>query len=183
MYVAERAGRPYGVDEPSDVALRVIADHSRATAFLIADGVSPANDGRGYVVRRLIRRAVRFGMKLGFDAPFFNEAAVEVVTRMGDVYPELRRAEELIARLTFAEEDRFFRTVADGIRVFEEVVEGVQSAGGDTIPGDQAFFLHDTYGLPLELTREFAEDVGLYVDEGGFQAAMPMRTTMQIESR
>ena len=170
--VAERAGRPYGVDEPSDVALRVIADHCRATAFLLADGVSPANDGRGYIVRRLIRRAVRFGMKLGFDTPFFYEAAVDVVARMGDVYPELRRAEELIARVTLAEEDRFFRTVADGTRVFEEVVQEVQSAGGDTIPGDQAFRLHDTHGLPLELTREFAEDVGLHVDESGFQAAM-----------
>ncbi len=170
--VAERAGRPYGVHEPDDVALRVIADHCRATAFLLADGVSPANDGRGYVVRRLIRRAVRFGMQLGFDAPFFNAAAVDVVSLMGDVYPELRRAEELIARVTFAEEDRFFRTVADGTRKFEEVVAEVQSAGGDTIPGGQAFRLHDTYGLPLELTREFAEDVGLAVDESGFAAAM-----------
>ena len=114
--VAERAGRSYGVDEPSDVALRVIADHCRATAFLLADGVSPANEGRGYVVRRLIRRAVRFGIKLGFDAPFFNEAAGDVVARMGDVYPELRQAEELIARVTLAEEDRFFRTVAAGTR-------------------------------------------------------------------
>ena len=170
--VAERAGSPYGVDEPTDVALRVIADHCRATAFLLADGVSPANDGRGYVLRRLLRRAVRFGMKLGFDAPFFNEAAGDVVARMGDVYPELRQAEELIARVTSAEEDRFFRALAAGTRVFEEVVAEVQASGGETIPGDQAFRLYDTYGLPLELTREFAEDVGLQVDESEFQTAM-----------
>jgi len=170
--VAERAGRAYGDDEDGDVALRVIADHCRATAFLLADGVSPANDGRGYVLRRLLRRAVRFGMKLGFDEPFFNQATVAVVERMGGVYPELRQAEELIARVTTAEEERFFRALAAGTRMFEEVVEAVKAAGGDTIPGDEAFRLHDTYGLPLELTRDFGEDVGLKVDEQAFQTAM-----------
>ena len=170
--VAERSGHVYGEDEAADVALRVIADHCRATAFLLADGVSPANEGRGYVLRRLIRRAVRFGMKLGFDEPFFNAAASSVVERMGDVYPELRQAEELISRVTTAEEDRFFRALAAGTRVFEEVVDAVQAQGGATIPGDEAFRLYDTYGLPLELTREFAEDVGLQVDEGAFQQAM-----------
>ncbi len=170
--VAERAGCAYGHDEAGDVALRVIADHCRATAFLLADGVSPANEGRGYVLRRLIRRAVRFGMKLGFDAPFFNDAAGAVVEHMGDVYPELRQAEQLIARVTTAEEDRFFRALAAGTRVFEEVVDAVKAEGGSAIPGDEAFRLYDTYGLPLELTREFAEDVGLQVDESAFQQAM-----------
>ena len=170
--VAKRAGRPYGAEEPSDVALRVIADHCRATAFLLADGVSPANEGRGYVLRRLIRRATRFGMKLGFDAPFFNRAAGDVVKLMGEIYPELWQAEELITRVTTAEEDGFFRALAAGTRVFEEVVQEVLDAGGDSIPGDQAFRLYDTYGLPLELTREFADDVGLRVDEGEFETAM-----------
>jgi len=170
--VAEDAGRAYGEDEDDDVALRVIADHCRATAFLLADGVSPANEGRGYVLRRLIRRAVRFGMKLGFDGPFFSRATAAAVQRMGDVYPELRQAERLIARVTSAEEERFFRALATGTRVFEEVVEAIKAAGGDTIPGQEAFRLHDTYGLPLELTREFGEDVGLQVDEPGFQVAM-----------
>ena len=170
--VAERAGRAYGVDDDDDVALRVIGDHCRATAFLLADGVSPANEGRGYVLRRLIRRAVRFGMKLGFNGPFFNDAALDVVERMGDVYPELREAAELVERVTSAEEERFFRALATGTQVFEEVVAEVKSAGGDTIPGDQAFRLYDTYGLPLELTREFAEDVGLQVDESAFEEAM-----------
>ena len=170
--VAERSGRTYGEDDAADVALRVIADHGRATAFLLADGVSPANDGRGYVLRRLIRRAVRFGMKLGFEEPFFSAAATSVVDRMGDVYPELRQAEELISRVTTAEEDRFFRALAAGTRVFEDVVEAVKGAGKDSIPGDEAFRLYDTYGLPLELTREFAEDVGLQVDEAAFRRAM-----------
>ncbi len=170
--VAERSGHAYGEDEAADVALRVIADHSRATAFLLADGVSPANEGRGYVLRRLIRRAVRFGMKLGFDAPFFNDAASSVVRRMGAVYPELTQAKELVARVTTAEEDRFFRALAAGTRVFEEVVSEVQGSGGSVIPGDEAFRLYDTYGLPLELTREFAEDASLQVDEAGFQRAM-----------
>jgi len=175
--VAERAGCAYGDADDSDVALRVIADHCRATAFLLADGVSPANEGRGYVLRRLIRRAVRFGMKLGFEGPFFHDAAAQVVELMGDVYGELRRAEELVERVTTAEEERFFRALAAGTRVFEEVVETVQGAGGDTIPGDEAFRLYDTYGLPLELTREFGEDVGLKVDEAGFQAAMEGQRT------
>jgi alanyl-tRNA synthetase len=175
--VAERAGRAYGDNEEDDVALRVIADHCRATAFLLADGVGPANEGRGYVLRRLIRRAVRFGMKLGFDQPFFHRSAAEVVQRMGDVYPELRQAEELIERVTTSEEERFFRALAAGTQVFEEVVEEVKEAGGDTIPGSEAFRLYDTYGLPLELTREFGEDVGLAVDESGFQEAMEAQRT------
>jgi len=175
--VAERAGRAYGDDPEGDVALRVIADHCRATAFLLADGVSPANEGRGYVLRRLIRRAVRFGMTLGFDEPFFNQAASSVVQRMGAVYPELEQAAELISRVTTAEEERFFRALAAGTRVFEDVVDAVKSAGGDTIPGDEAFRLYDTFGLPLELTREFGEDVGLRVDEQAFQAAMEGQRT------
>jgi len=175
--VASRSGRAYGGDEAVDVALRVIADHCRATAFLLADGVSPANEGRGYVLRRLIRRAVRFGMKLGFDEPFFNEAASAVVDRMGDAYPELRQAEKLISRVTTAEEDRFFRALAVGARIFEEVVEKVKASGEAVIPGDDAFRLYDTYGLPVELTREFAEDVGLSIDEQAFQAAMEGQRT------
>jgi alanyl-tRNA synthetase len=174
---AERAGCSYGNDTATDVALRVIADHCRATAFLLADGVGPANDGRGYVLRRLIRRAVRFGMKLGFDAPFFHRAAAQVVELMGEAYGELRRAEELIERVTTSEEERFFRALAAGTRVFEEVVEAVHRAGGDTLPGDEAFRLYDTYGLPLELTREFGEDVGLRIDEAGFKAAMDEQRT------
>jgi alanyl-tRNA synthetase len=170
--VAERAGHPYGVDEASDIALRVIADHSRATAFLLADGVSPANEGRGYVLRRLIRRATRFGMKLGFDSPFFNRSAGDVVELMGDVYPELRQAGELIARVTTAEEDRFFKALAAGTRVFEDVVEEVRASGGNCIPGDEAFRLYDTYGLPVELAREFASDVGMKIDEREFEEAM-----------
>ena len=170
--VAGSAGRAYGDDDNADVALRVIADHSRATAFLLADGVSPANEGRGYVLRRLIRRAVRFGMQLGFDAPFMYEAAAAVVARMGDVYPELRQAEELIVRVTTAEENRFFRALSVGTRQFEEVAERVKQEGGGSIPGEDAFRLYDTYGLPLELTREFAEEIGLSVDEAGFQRAM-----------
>ncbi|MGD8328161.1 MAG: alanine--tRNA ligase [Acidobacteriota bacterium] len=170
--VAEAAGCGYGDSDEGDVALRVIADHCRATAFLLADGVGPANEGRGYVLRRLIRRAVRFGMKLGFDDPFFYSAAQQVVRRMGGVYPELIQAEELIERVTRSEEERFFRALGAGTRVFEEVVEEVKQGGGDTIPGDEAFRLYDTYGLPLELTREFGEDVGLTVDEAGFRRAM-----------
>ena len=170
--VAARAGTVYGEDEEIDTALRVIADHSRATAFLLADGVSPANEGRGYVLRRLIRRAVRFGIKLGFDGPFLHEAAGIVVEQMGDVYAELRQAQELIRKVTTAEEDRFFRALGVGTQVFDAVVAEVKEKGGDALPGDDVFRLYDTYGLPVELTRELAADHGLSVDEEGFTAAM-----------
>ena len=111
-------------------------------------------------------------MGLGFDSPFFNRSAGDVVDLMGEVYPELRQAGELIARVTIAEEDRFFRALAAGTRVFEDVVEKVRASGGNCIPGDEAFRLYDTYGLPVELAREFASDVGMQIDEREFEAAM-----------
>ncbi len=173
--VAARAGKAYGEDEETDTALRVIADHSRAAAFLLADGVSPANEGRGYVLRRLIRRAVRFGMKLGFDGPFLNEAAGIVVKNMGGVHPELRQAQALIEKVTTAEENRFFRAIGVGTQVFDEVVGEVEKEGGDALRGDDVFRLYDTYGLPVELTRELAADHGLRVDEEGFAVAMEVQ--------
>ncbi|MFQ5745020.1 MAG: alanine--tRNA ligase [Acidobacteriota bacterium] len=170
--VADSSGHSYGESDDFDVALRVIADHSRAVAFLLADGVSPANEGRGYVLRRLIRRAVRFGRKLGFDHAFMYRTAGEVVARMGGAYPTLRQAEELILRLTEAEEERFFQTLGAGARTFDQLAAEIKSAGESKIPGEVAFRLYDTYGLPLELSREFAGELGMEIDEEGFQKAM-----------
>ena len=169
---AELSGRVFGESADTDVALRVIADHARATAFLLADGVSPANEGRGYVLRRLIRRAVRFGMNIGLEGPFLNEVAGVVVDRMSPAYPALEQGCELIHRVTLAEEERFFQTLAAGTQMFERLATEVKRGGGDSIPGEEAFRLYDTYGLPLELTREFAEDHGLAVDEADFEQAM-----------
>jgi len=169
---AARSGRAFGENAETDVAMRVIADHGRATAFLLADGVSPANEGRGYVLRRLIRRAVRFGMTIGLEGPFLNEVAGVVVDRMSSSYPVLEQGRELIHRVTLAEEERFFQTLAVGAQMFEQLAVQVKQSGADTIPGEEAFRLYDTHGLPLELTREFAEDHGLAVDEAAFEQAM-----------
>ncbi len=169
---AALSGRVFGENAETDVAMRVIADHGRATAFLLADGVSPANEGRGYVLRRLIRRAVRFGMTIGLEGPFLNEVAGVVVDRMSAAYPVLEQGRELIHRVTLAEEERFFQTLAAGTQMFEQLAAEVKESGEDCIPGEEAFRLYDTYGLPLELTREFAEDHGLAVDEAAFEQAM-----------
>ncbi len=169
---AVRSGRALGENTDTDIALRVIADHGRATAFLLADGVSPANEGRGYVLRRLIRRAVRFGMTIGLEGPFLNEVAGVVVDRMRSAYPVLEQSRELIHRVTLSEEERFFQTLAVGAQMFERLAADVKESGEDRIPGEEAFRLYDTHGLPLELTREFAEDHGLVVDEAAFERAM-----------
>ena len=170
--VAEAMGCAYGDDADKDVALRVIADHSRALAFLLADGVMPSNEGRGYVLRRLLRRAMRFGMKLGYDRPFLNRSALQVVQRMHPSYPELAQHRDLIERVIGAEEERFLRTLAAGSQMFNELAAELHAAGESTLPGDAAFRLYDTFGLPLELAREFATAEGLEIDEAAFQAAM-----------
>ena len=170
--VAAQAGITYGEADESDVALRVIADHSRALAFLLADGVMPANEGRGYVLRRVLRRAMRFGMKLGFDRPFLHASAAAVVERMGTTFPELSEQRQLIGCVVSGEEERFLQTLAGASRVFNERVDELRSAGESSIPGEVAFALYDTHGLPLELAREFAEAEGMTIDEAGFDSAM-----------
>ena len=175
--VADKAGHAYGDAAESDVALRVIGDHSRALAFLLADGVSPANEGRGYVLRRLLRRAMRFGMKLGLDQPFLRNSALTVVDRMGSIYPELDEHRDLIARVVQTEEERFLQTLSSGSQRFNELAAGLKAASESTIPGEDAFRLYDTFGVPIELTREFAAAEGLTIDEEGFATALEAQRT------
>ncbi len=170
--VAQKAGCAYGDADESDVALRVIGDHSRALAFLLADGVMPANEGRGYVLRRLLRRAMRFGMKLGLDEPFLRASAMTVVDRMGATFAELEEHRDLIARVVHTEEKRFLQTLASGSQMFNDLAAGLKAASESTIPGEDAFRLYDTFGLPIELTREFAMAEGLTLDEAGFADAL-----------
>ncbi len=173
--VADKTGHAYGDAGESDVALRVIGDHSRALAFLLADGIMPANEGRGYVLRRLLRRAMRFGMKLGLDQPFLRATAQTVVERMGGIYPELEEHRDLIARVVQSEEERFLQTLSSGSQMFNELAATLQASSVAIIPGDDAFRLYDTFGLPIELTREFATAEGLSVDEEGFAAALEVQ--------
>ncbi len=153
-----------------DVALRAISDHARATAFLIADGIMPSNEARGYVLRRLMRRAIRFGSTLGIEGPFFSQATGAVVDHMCDAYPLLKERERFIREVVLGEEERFSRTLRHGLHLLDEHVSGLTS--GAAIAGDVAFKLYDTYGFPLDLTRQIAGERGVTVDEAGYDAAM-----------
>ena len=149
-------------------SLKVIADHIRACSFLIADGVIPGNEGRGYVLRRIARRAIRHGYKLGARKPFFHTLVAPLAAEMGDAYPELRRDQARIAEVLKAEEERFFQTIANGMEILETALAG----GTKVVDGETAFKLHDTFGFPLDLTADVCRERGVGVDEAGFNAAM-----------
>ncbi len=162
----------YGDDPALDLGLRVITDHLRAAAFLMADGVVPTNEGPGYVLRRFIRRAYRYGRNLGAHQPFLHEALPAVAQAMGDWYPELRARESYAVSLLLREEERFAATLEQGLALFEEIAEHLAVRREEILPGDQAFKLYDTFGFPLDVTRELAAERGLRVDEDGLEAAM-----------
>ncbi|HPW18760.1 MAG TPA: alanine--tRNA ligase [Candidatus Aminicenantes bacterium] len=164
----ELGRREYPAGDEGDVAVRVIADHVRAATFLIGDGVSPANDGRGYVLRRLIRRAFRQGNLIGIDRPFLYGLVGRVADIMKDAYPELLASAAYIARVCRAEEERFADTLASGLRFFDQVVREARERGSAVLAGDRVFKLYDTFGFPLDLSQELAREKGLAVDEAGF---------------
>jgi alanyl-tRNA synthetase len=166
------SGKAYGKNERDDVSLRVIADHGRAVTFLIADGVLPSNEGRGYVLRRLLRRGARHGKLLGLERPFLHDVAGAVVDGMGRAYPEIREQRTRIAEVVLAEEERFMATLDRGLALLEGAVETARRAGARTLPGDVAFRLYDTYGFPIDLTEDILAGEGLAVDRAGFDREM-----------
>ena len=171
--VAEVAPRGYGQgNHTDDVRYRIIGDHSRTAAIIIADGVTPGNEGRGYVLRRLLRRIIRAAKLLGVEAPIMSELMTCVRDEMGPSYPELVTDFDRIHRIAVAEETTFNRTLASGSRLFDEAAETTRAAGRSTLSGSDAFTLHDTYGFPIELTLEMAAEAGLSVDEEGFRGLM-----------
>ncbi len=173
MALAESiTGVEYGSGERSDTSLRILADHSRAVSFMIADGILPSNEGRGYVLRRLLRRAVRHGRLLGVEDAFMHRMVADVIERMGDAYPELVTHRELINRIVSSEEERFSSTLRTGMSFLEAELASLASSGADTLDGRVAFTLHDTYGFPYELTAEIAGEKGYVVDEATFAAEM-----------
>ena len=172
QFTAELGQTEYGTGEESDTALRVIADHARAATFLIGDGVLPSNEGRGYVLRRIMRRAARFGRKLGITDPFLYKVGAQVIDQMSGAYPDLLDNSTFIAKVTKAEEERFNETLDKGMAVFEEAAAKVEASGARTIPGDVLFKLYDTFGFPVDLTHILAEERGMDVDEKGFHVAM-----------
>lgn len=173
----------YGENPQADVSLRVIADHMRAVAFLVADGVLPSNEGRGYVLRRLIRRAVRHGRLLGIEGPFLNKVADWVVEQMKGAYPELVEREEYIFRVVGLEEQRFGETLEQGMRLLKELVAKGKERGLTEIEGKDVFKLYDTFGFPIDLTREILAEEGFSVDEAGFAEAMEAQRERARQSR
>ncbi len=177
---AELTGKKYGVhsghaaseSHPDDVRLRVVADHVRSSLMLIGDGVTPGNEGRGYVLRRMLRRAVRSMRLLGYDEPSLPLLLPVSVERMKNSYPELEAGFDRISQIAYAEEEAFRRTLASGTTILDTAVSRTKSAGGSTLAGDQAFALHDTYGFPIDLTLEMAQEQGLEVDRAGFTRLM-----------
>lgn len=169
---AKLANVKYGEKEDLDVAFKVIADHIRTVAFAVSDGVLPSNEGRGYVIRRLLRRAVRYGKMLGLDKPFMYTLVETVGEVMGSYYPDVIEKREFIEKVVHNEEERFHETLTEGLAILAEMSAEAKSAGHTVISGANAFKLYDTYGFPLDLTEDFALEHGLNVDREGFEAAM-----------
>jgi alanyl-tRNA synthetase len=169
------AGVPYVKKDSHAVSFRVIADHSRASTFLVGDGVLPSNEGRGYVLRRIIRRAIRHGKKLGFTGPFMHKTVGFVIDQMRDAYPDLVEKRPFIEKVVLAEEEQFFKTLERGLALLDE--ETSRLGQSKVLPGEIAFKLYDTYGFPLDLTRVICSEQGLSVDEVGFEKAMDRQRT------
>ncbi len=170
--IEELTGRNYGIDEKADTSMRVIADHSRAVAFIITDGVLPSNEGRGYVLRRIMRRASRHGRFLGLHDAFLFRMTEVVADVMGDVYPELRERKEYVSKIVKMEEERFSETLDRGLRLLGEEIERLRREGSRSIPGEIVFKLYDTHGFPIDLTSDIARDQGMVIDEDGFRIYM-----------
>ena len=167
--IVQKAAALTGEKDLANSSLRVIADHIRSCAFMVVDGVLPSNEGRGYVLRRIIRRAIRHGYKLGQSQPFFYQLVPTLVSQMGDAYPELKKAQAEVERALRLEEERFAETLEHGMKLLEEAIDKMT---GSVIDGEVAFKLYDTYGFPLDLTADVARERGLTVDEAGFAKAM-----------
>ncbi len=167
--LSKLSGKAYGSSDATDIAMRVIADHSRAAAFLIADGIIPSNEGRGYVLRRIIRRAVRYGRVLGLRDKFMKKTAFQVVEDMGEIYPELVKNREFIGQVLDHEEERFAQTLGLGLRMLDEHVQELRQRGEETISGDFIFKLYDTYGLPVDIIQDISKELGLRLDREGFE--------------
>jgi len=179
--IASLTGRRYRSSEADDVSFRVIADHVRATAFLITDGVMPGNEGRGYVLRKIMRRAMRHGKRLGLAEPFLHALTPLVVENMEEAYPELLLSQELVSRVVHAEEERFKSTLATGVAALERLLDEAQKDGG-RLAGPEAFKLYDTYGLPLDMLNEIAAERNVMVDEAGFEQEMTEQRRRARES-
>ena len=172
--ITEITGVRYGasMNDPLDIAMRVIADHARTLTFALSDGAMPSNEGRGYVLRRILRRALRYSKNLGYNEPILHQLVGTLADSMGDVFPELQKQQDAVRNIIKAEEESFIVTLDRGIEIFNEVIEKVRAEDSITIKGEDAFKLYDTYGFPFDLTRLMASDAGFLVDGEGFEHCM-----------
>lgn len=175
--IGGRAGAEYGAVEQADRSMRVIADHLRAITFLMADGVLPSNEGRGYVLRRILRRAARHGRLLGITEPFLHELTATVVEQMGEAYHELRPAAGTVAEATRGEEERFIATLDQGLPILNDMLTKVRASGQNMLSGTEIFKLYDTYGFPMDLIAEACREQDIRLDETGFEAAIEEQRT------
>ena len=182
-YLVEDSGIKYLQDEDTKVAYRVIADHVRGITMAIFDGALPSNEGRGYVIRRILRRALRYGRKLGYEEPFLYQMVPVVIKTMQGGYPELKEKEEYIQRVIKAEEERFLLTLDQGLHILDGMIAGLKNSGEKLLSGIDAFKLYDTYGFPLDLTRDVLAEEGLAVDEDGFNQEMEKQRERARQAR
>jgi alanyl-tRNA synthetase len=175
--IGKRAGKPYGASEQTDRSMRVVADHLRAITFMMTDGILPSNEGRGYVLRRILRRAARHGRLLGIVEPFLYDLTATVVHVMGGAYPEVRNAAGTVTEATKGEEERFIATLDQGLPILNDMMAKTRAAGQTVLPGRDVFKLYDTYGFPMDLITEASREQGMTVDEGGFDAAIEEQRT------
>ena len=181
--VCEIAGKTYGADHEADVSIRLITDHIRSATFLISDGVMPTNEGRGYVLRRLIRRAARHGRLLGIQGKFLSDLALAVIEGSKDGYPELEEKKDFIVNVLNNEEGQFNKTIDQGLKILSDMEEEMKASGQSVLNGQDAFKLYDTYGFPMDLTREILEEKGYSIDEEGFKKEMEVQRTRARKSR
>jgi len=170
--IEELSGKKYGDNLEDDVSMRVMADHSRATAYLIADGVLPSNEGRGYVLRRIMRRAMRHAKMLGFEDPILHKTTIFVLESMQGAYPEEAKRGDFVAKVVLNEEERFIQTLGNGLRILQDEIAQLATAKQTVIPGETIFKLYDTYGFPVDLTADIVEKDGYSLDEDGFNLCM-----------
>ncbi len=181
--VCEIAGKTYGADHEADVSIRLITDHIRSATFLISDGVMPTNEGRGYVLRRLIRRAARHGRLLGIQGKFLSDLALAVIEGSKDGYPELEEKKDFIVNVLNNEEGQFNKTIDQGLKILSDMEEEMKASGKSVLNGQDAFKLYDTYGFPMDLTKEILEEKGYSIDEEGFKKEMEAQRTRARKSR
>jgi alanyl-tRNA synthetase len=176
-FVEKTSGKTYLEKPETDVSMRIIADHSRAVAFLVADGVMPSNEGRGYVLRRIMRRAARHGKLLDIAKPFLFESVRVVAEQLQTVYPDVLRSIDYVARVVLSEEQTFTATLESGLKILQEAIEDIKLQGATKLPGETVFKLYDTFGFPVDLTADIALEQGMTLDQAGFEAAMQEQRT------